>query len=200
MPPVKPTVVALAAVGLLTTACSTTSQVHPEYVSAGLAAPEVQGRAVVVMDAAARGQVIKAHPTSLTGAATSISEPVGAVEVATAEKVFGTGFSGGATTQDHPENDAYNIGLHTDSFSFAYDQLSNLGLAVTPKASVTLTADVSAPGGQPLLHKTYTRSGASTGAYVISLQPPEKINQAFHMAVADICREILDDIKAATAK
>lgn len=186
------------AVGLTAAACTTTSQVHPEYVSAGLAAPVIQGRAVVVMDAAARGQVISAHPTSFTGGATSISQPVGAVDAAVAEKVFGVGFSGGAKVQDHPEPDAFSIGMRTDSFSFAYDQLSSLGFAITPKVSVTMTADVAAPGGRSVLHKTYTRTDITTGKYVASLQPAEKINQAFHMAVADICRQILDDIKGET--
>jgi uncharacterized lipoprotein YajG len=181
----------------LATACTTTSQVHPEYVSAGLAAPIVSGKAVVVMDSAARGQIINAHPTSLTGAATSLNEPVGAVEAAAAEKIFGAGFSGGAKVQDHPDPDAYDVSLQTDSFSYAYDQLSSLGFAITPKVSVTVTANVAAPGGKAILHKTYSRNDETTGAYVASFQPAEKINQAFHMAIADICREILDDVKAA---
>ncbi|RAK59727.1 hypothetical protein DJ021_07880 [Phenylobacterium hankyongense] len=192
--------VALALAGLGATACTTTSQVHPEYVSAGLSAPVVQGKAVIVMDAAARNGTVTAHPTSLTGAATSITEPMGPIIAATGQKVFGAGFSGGAQVADQPQPDAYAVALRSDSFSFKYDQLSNLGFAITPKVSVGVTADVAAPGGKPLLHKSYTRTDITTGAYAASLNPPEKINQALHMALGEIWREVLDDIKAAAAK
>lgn len=178
-------------------ACASTVTTRPDYVAAGLAAPVVQGHAVIVMDDAFRNQVITAHPTSLTGSATTITEPVGSVVSVVGEKVFDAGFSGGSDVAAQPGADAYNVVLRLDAFSYAYDQLSNLGFSITPKVTVAINADVRGPDGKPLVHKTYSRPDFTVGSYVASTKPAEKINQGLHLALSEIFRDMLDDIKAA---
>lgn len=180
--------------------CASTVIPHPEYVSAGLAAPLIDGKAVIVMDQALRNQVLTTHPTSFTGSATTLAEPVGPIIAMVGEKIFDAGFSGGSEVASQGQPGAYNVTLRMDGFSYAYDQLSSLSFAVTPKVSVTLSADATGPAGAPLLHKSYSRTDFTTGSYVASLQPAEKINQGFHLALSEIFREMLDDLKAAAGR
>lgn len=174
-------------------ACTSTATVHPDYVSAGVSAPVVQGRAVLVMDEAQRKQVISSHPTSFTGGGSSLVEPVGPIIETVGQKIFNAGFSGGATVSDKPAADAYDVIVHLDNYTYAFDQLSSLGLAITPKVTVSITANVRGPGDRALFHKTYARRDFTIGAYAASLHPEEKINQGLHMALGEIFRDILDD-------
>jgi uncharacterized lipoprotein YajG len=191
---------ALLVAAAILSACTTTASVKPEYVSAGLAAPLVQGHATLVMDSAAQTQIITASPTSMTGAATTLAEPVGAIIKMAGEKVLGAGFATGASTSTQPKAGDYNIAVRLDQYSYMFDQLSNLGFAITPKVTVSLKAVVTDPVEKPLTEKVYTRTDYTAGAYVASLQPQEKINQALHMAVAEIFREMMDDIAKASDK
>lgn len=188
---------AVAGACLLMTACASTLQYKPEYVSAGLAAPKVQGHAVVVMDAAQQAQTITAHPTSFTGSATSVTEPVGQIIREAAQKVFGVGFSDGAEVAEVSKPGAYDVALKLNNFSYKYDQLSSLGFEIKPKVTVALDVDAVAPDGHKLFSKRYERVDYLVGAYVISGNPPEKINQALHMAVTEIFRDIVDDVAKA---
>lgn len=173
--------------------CATTAGVHHEYVKAEQTAPSVSGEAVIMLD---RNQTITASPKSLTGGAWTLTEPVGEIMATTAETIFDAGFSGGSSVGAAPKPEAYAIGLKLQDFSYKYDQLSNLGFAVTPKVTVAVDADVLAPGGKPGLHKSYSRKDYSGGAYIMSADPPERINKALHLALAEIFRDLLRDIAA----
>lgn len=177
--------------------CVTTAGVHPEYVKAEQTAPSVTGEAVIILD---RGQTFTGSPVSLTGGATSLTEPVGEIMATTAKTIFDAGFSGGATVAAQPKADAYNVTLRVQNFSYKYDQLSNLGFAVTPKVTIAVAADVVAPDGKPELHKSYNRKDFTGETYVVSFGPAEKVNQALHRALADIFRELLSDIAALKAQ
>ena len=186
--------VALMAASLA--ACASTIAPRPELVAAGVATPVVQGKATLVMSAAAANQTISPHPTSFTGAATTITIPMGQIVRAIGEKVLGAGFSKGAATSETPVADTYAVAVDVSNFSYAYDQASNLGFAITPKVTVQMTADVRAPDGKAVLHKTYSKADVTPGKYGISGKPAEKINEGLHMALGQMFRDLLDDIAA----
>lgn len=189
----------LGLVALSLGACTTTVAAKPEYVSAGLAAPVVQGKAVLVMEPSLQSRSVSAHPDSLTGSATSLNVPIGGVIREVGRKVFANGFSGGADVAAESQPGAYDVVLRLDGFSYKYDQLSNLGFAITPKVTVALTSEATGPDGSLLFRKRYERADYATGAYLASLQPGEKINQSLHLALGEIFREMLDDVAKARA-
>ncbi|MGZ3376270.1 MAG: hypothetical protein ACXU8S_06705 [Phenylobacterium sp.] len=178
-------------------ACASTVAPRPELVAAGVAAPLVQGRATLVMPAAAANQSISAHPTSFTGSATSITFPMGQIVRTVGEKVFAAGFSKGVVTSETAQPDTFGVSVDVSNFTYAYDQASSLGFAITPKVSLQMTADVRAPDGKALLHKTYSKTDVTPGKYAISGKPAEKINEGLHMALGQMFRDLLDDIAAA---
>ena len=196
-------VVSTAAVGLAClaiTACASTVEYKPEYVSAGLAAPIVDGKAVIVMDKTEQEQSITSNPTSFTGGGTTLTAPVGEIIRETGLKVFGAGFSDGAEVSETAKPGAYDVALTLNGFSYKYDQLSSLGFEVRPKVTVGLEVDAVAPDGQRLFTRKYERNDYLVAGYVFSGNPGERINQALHMAVAEIFREILDDVAEAKAQ
>ncbi len=192
----KVALVALAAIILA--ACTSTIAPRPELVAAGIAAPIVQGKATLVMSNSQVNQVLTPHPTSFTGSATSINVPMGQIVRAIGEKVLAAGFAGGVVTNETPIAGSYAVMVEVANFSFAYDQASNLGFAITPKVSVQMMADVKSPDGKALVHKTYSKADVTPGKYAISGQPAEKINEGLHMALSQMFRELLDDIGVAT--
>ena len=188
---------AACAAALSLAACASTIAPRPELVAAGVSVPVVQGKATLVMPAATLNQTISPHPTSFTGSATSINIPMGQIVRGVGEKILGVGFSGGVTTGETAAPGSYAISVDVANFSYAYDQASNLGFAITPKVSVQMTADVKGPGGKAVLHKTYAKADVTPGKYGISGQPAEKINEGLHMALGQMFRDLLDDIAAA---
>jgi hypothetical protein len=188
---------AIALMAASLAACASTIAPRPELVAAGVSAPVVQGKATLVMPAAAANQTLSPHPTSFTGAATSINIPMGQIVRAVGEKVLGAGFSKGVTTNEALVPGTYDVSVDVSNFSYAYDQASNLGFAITPKVTVQMTADVRSPDGKPLLHKTYSKADVTPGKYGISGKPAEKINEGLHMALGQMFRDLLDDIAGA---
>lgn len=187
----------LATVSMVLAACASTVAPRPELIAAGVAAPLVQGKATLVMSSAAVNQSISAHPTSFTGSATSITFPMGQIVRTAGEKVFGAGFSKGVVTSETAAPETYGVSVDVSNFTYAYDQASNLGFAITPKVSLQMAADVRSPDGKTLLHKTYSKTDVTPGKYGISGQPAEKINEGLHMALGQMFRDLLDDIAAA---
>jgi hypothetical protein len=187
--------IALVAAGL--TACASTIAPRPELVAAGVSAPLVQGKATLVMSSAMANQSLSPHPTSFTGSATTINIPMGQIVRGVGEKVLGAGFSKGVTTAPAAAPDTFAVSVEVANFSYAYDQASNLGFAITPKVSMRMTADVLSPSGKAVLHKTYSKADVTPGKYGISGQPAEKINEGLHMALGQMFRELLDDIATA---
>lgn len=187
--------VAIAATVLA--ACASTVAPRPDLLSAGVAGPVVKGKATLVMSSAMVNQTISAHPTSFTGAATSINFPMGQIVRTAGEKILGAGFSNGVVTSESAASDTYGVSVDVSNFTYAYDQASNLGFAITPKVSLQMTADVRSPDGKALLHKTYSQNDVTPGKYAISGKPAEKINEGLHMALGQMFRDLLDDIAAA---
>ena len=182
---------ALAAAALA--GCATTASVHADYVKATTETPKVDGHAVIMVD---RKQTLTGNPESLTGAALTLTEPVGEIMATTAKTVLDAGFSGQSELADQPKPDAYAVALRVQGFSYKFDQLSNLGFAITPKVTVAVAADVTAPQGRGELHKTYERKDFKGETYLMSFNPTEKVNRALHLALADILQELMRDIAA----
>lgn len=191
---------AVAILGLALAACTSTIAYNPNYVSAGLASPAVTGAAAVVMTRQDQEQSVTAHPTSYTGSATSITAPVGVIIREAALQVFGKAFSQGAMAAEAPTLGVFGIKLKLDDFTYKYDQLSTLGFEIKPKVTVALTVEAISPSGAVIFSKRYERSDYLVGAYVIAAKPEEKINEALHRALAEIFRDVVDDVVAAKAR
>jgi hypothetical protein len=162
------------------------------------AAGLLAGKGVIVMDKALQDQLIKKqHPDSFTGGATSLTFPIGVSIRDTALKTLGPSFADGAEVAEAAKPQAYGVVLRLDGFTYKYDSMSSLGFAITPRVTVTLTAEGLGPDGKSLFRKAYTRQDFTAGAYVASFKPKEKVLGSFQKALDEIFVEIQTDLTKA---
>jgi hypothetical protein len=156
----------------------------------------IDGKGVLVIDDTLMKLSLKQHPSSYTGALTTVTVKMG-------EKLRDNGtvtlkprFTGGTETDVVAQAGAYNITLRLDGFSFKYDSLSSMGMAVTPRVTITITADVTGPSGAAILHKAYNRTDLTAGHYIASFKPAEKVQNSLDKALGEIFNDMATDIAA----
>lgn len=159
------------------------------------AAGVLAGKGVIVMDKALQDQLIKKQrPDSFTGGATSLTFPIGVSIRDTALKTLSPSFADGAEVAEVAKPQAYGVVLRLDGFTYKYDSMSSLGFAITPRVTVTLTAEALGPDGKSLFRKAYTRQDFTAGAYVASFKPKEKVLGSLQKALDEIFVEIQADL------
>jgi hypothetical protein len=176
--------------------CTTNLTIQPQYVSSGISAPIIAGHANIVMTPNDHNFLFEGGPRSLTGAGTSIKIPIGTLIETVGEKVCSGYFAAGADYSTTLVRSGYNVSVKYDGFSYKFDELSNLGLLITPKISIALKIEILSGDGTVIVpEQRYEKIDYSaTGAYFVSLHPDEKINQSLHMAIAAIFRDAMDRI------
>ena len=175
-------------------AATSSSAEAPAETSATAQAP-IAGKAVLVMDDTLLNMMLKQHPASYTGALTTVTVPMGEKLRDDGVTALKARFSDGAE-QGAAQDGAYNIALRLDGFSYKYDSLSTFGMAVTPRVTITVTADITGPNGLTL-HKAYNRADLTAGHYVASFKPAQKVLNSLDKALGEIFNEMADDIAAA---
>jgi hypothetical protein len=155
----------------------------------------IAGKAVLVMDDTLLNMTLKQHPASYTGALTTVTVPMGEKLRDDGVAALKARFSDGAE-QGAAQDGAYNIALRLDGFSYKYDSLSTFGMAVTPRVTITVTADITGPNGLTL-HKAYNRADLTAGHYVASFKPAQKVLNSLDKALGEIFNEMADDVAAA---
>ena len=170
----------------------------PAAAPAAPAAGVLAGKGVIVMDKALQDQLVKKqHPDSFTGGATSLTFPIGVSIRDTALKALSSSFADGAEVAEAAKPQAYGVVLRLDGFTYKYDSMSSLGFAITPRVTLTLTAEALGPDGKSLSRKAYTRQDFTAGAYVASFKPKEKVLGSFQKALDEIFVEIQTDLTKA---
>lgn len=167
--------------------------------AAPAAAAALAGQGVIVMDKALQEQLItKAKPDSFTGGATSLSFPIGVKIREAAVKGLGPAFADGVAVAETNPTGAYGVVLRLDGFTYKYDSLSGFGFTITPRVTVTITAEALGPDGVSLFRKAYSRQDFTAGAYVASFKPKEKVIGSLEKALEEIFAEVAADLAKPT--
>lgn len=172
-----------AAFGL--SGCSFNAGYNPAYLTPSVAL-NLEGKSLVVMTADDAAWNLATKPTSFTGGGTTLTVPLGEITRQIALKVFGAAFKQGAdfkTTVEGAQGYRLIVKPKVANFTYAYNQLKNLGLAITPQVQLELHITLVSPSGAVVLDKSYSSGLTEGGAYVISGQPSEKVNQVLHQAL-----------------
>lgn len=158
-------------------------------------APASASKGVIVMDRALQDQLVtKLHPNSFTGAATSLSFPIGAAIRDAALKTLAISFADGVEVAETGKPETYSIALRLDGFAYKYDSMSTLGFAITPRVTVKLTVEVTGPDGKALFRKAYSREDFTAGAYVATFKPKEKVIGSLEKALVAIFSDVQTDL------
>lgn len=194
------TVLALAALGALS-GCAPVATYNPAYIShVNLAeAEKLNGRILIFTEKIDDDVPYMGKPTSFTGSATTLTIPLGVITREIAVIVFGDLFRGGAERSNSMTNlTSYRLVLKPKivNFSYEYNQLKNLGFAITPTVIATLEASLLDSKGMTSWTKSYFSGTVETDAYMISGAPGEEIGKAAHKAIYDLMLKAAKDIRS----
>lgn len=175
----------LGLVVVLLSSCSYKVGFDASYLPPAVVAGKHAGKVLVLMSPQEQEWIYEGNPTSFTGGGTTLTAPLGNITKQVAIEVFSRHFDTVDTAEALPEDGQYIIVANPRirHFEYAYNQLKNLGFAITPQIKVELDVTLFDNKNNKLMEKTYT-SGLQAGeSYMISISPEEKVNQALHKAL-----------------
>jgi hypothetical protein len=162
-------------------------------------APGAEGRVLVVTEVADDNYVYKGSPASFTGSATQLQLPLGVITREIALVVFGRAFKEGSDRA----NEIKTPGIYrlivkprTTSFDYKYNQLRNLGFAITPQTRIFLEVMILDPNGKEVLKKTYDSGLVNGTTYLMSGSPGEMVNRTAHEVLYQLMEQAASDALA----
>jgi len=189
---------------LVLAGCAMTSSFNQGYLAAARRPVAVQadGRALIVTTPEDDAYVYTGHPTSFTGGATTLSMPLGSIVKEAAMAAFADTFKGGAEAAGAVmDGDRYAVIVapRLTSFSYEYNQLKNLGFALTPTASAVVEVRTLDPKGETRWQRNYSSGPVEGPAYMVNTAPQEEISKVAHKALYDLFAAAAADIARGTA-
>lgn len=191
--------IAAGAIALLS-GCAPMATYNPAYVGqpAFQETDKVDGRVLVYTERVDDDTPFVGPPTSFTGGGTKLTIPLGVISREIAATVFGAIFKGGAT-KDNVLGKAADFRVvikpKVSSFSYEYNQLKNLGFAITPTVVLSLQVATLATDGSVLQTRSYDSGTVEMPAYIISGSPGEEIGKAAHKALFDLMTRAAIDVR-----
>lgn len=193
-------VIGILLMTLLLAGCSYNAGFNSTYLPPKGVTSKADEPILVVMTKEEQNWVYSDHPTSFTGSASTLTIPLGDITKQIALEVFSRHFSAATLASELPGDSSYRLVVNPriQHFEYAYNQLKNLGFAITPEIHIDLTVKLFDSAGDPIQEKTYS-SGLRTGdSYMVSGSPHEKINETVHktlfelmeLAAADAARQL----------
>lgn len=187
---------------VLLAGCSHVATYNPAYLSAPppAASERMDGKVLVYTERADDNYVFSGNPTSFTGGATTLTVPLGQITREVAVYAFGRHFKDGADASNKLENLAgYRaiIRPRVLSFTYEYNQLQNLGFAITPGVTLEIETQLLDQSGKTVYAKKHASALAQGQAYMVSGTPGERINQLVHETLYKLMDEAARDVKRA---
>jgi hypothetical protein len=187
---------------VLLSGCSHVATYNPAYLSAPppAASERMDGKVLVYTERADDNYVFSGNPTSFTGGATTLTVPLGQITREVAVYAFGRHFKDGADAGNSLESLAgYRaiIRPRVLSFTYEYNQLQNLGFAITPGVTLEIETQLLDQSGKTIYAKKHASALAQGQAYMVSGTPGERINQLVHETLYKLMDEAARDVKRA---
>jgi hypothetical protein len=195
------TMLILLGAGLLT-GCAYNVGYNSTYLPATTAQSRTDAKVLIYMPGADAEWVFKGHPTSFTGGGTTLTIPLGNITQQIAVRAFSQSFTTVHTADTLKDQADYTLVVQprVQHFEYAYNQLKNLGFAITPQAWVDLHVKAMNAQGTVILDKVYKSGMVEGESYMASASPAEKVNAAVHKALWKLMNEAIGDIRAHIAQ
>lgn len=180
-------------------ACAHTGSYDPASMAAARrpATVTAPGKALVYTTAADDAKVFSGNPTSFTGSATTLTLPLGVIAKEAARAAFADHFTGGADLTDELRAlDGYVVRVQprVTDFSYEYNQLKNLGFAITPTVRTTVEVTVLDDAGAVRWKRSYPSGDVEDAAYMIETAPGARVAKLAHRALYEVMSRAADDI------
>jgi hypothetical protein len=178
---------------------------NPNYISSELShiSETIDGKALIYTEIKQDEKVYSQVPSSFTGSATTLYVKIGEILKNISVEVFSKKFKEGAYHSNNLENtEDYSIIIRPEIFYFdyRYNQLKNLGFAITPETKISLFVFLYDKQKKLISQKRYESDYLSSGTYLISFSPWERINQSIHQTIYKMLNEISFDVESSLLK
>jgi hypothetical protein len=180
--------------------CAYKAGYNPTYLPDEKPDPLSSHEILLLMDDEEEGFVFTGSPTSLTGGATTLELPLGAILKEVAEEILADRFAGGVEFSNTMETtEPHELAFHPcfKHFEFRYNQLKNFGFAITPEVNFKLEVEFVDKEGSTLFSKVYETGYVSGETYMISGSPGEEVSQILHQTLYEVLKESFIDARSA---
>ena len=179
--------------------CSSTSSYNPSYLAAARRPATVvsDGKVLVVTAPQDDAFVYTGNPTSFTGSATTLTLPLGSIVRESAVAAFADTFKGGADVASQVTDASRYVVIVAPklvTFSYEYNQLKNVGFAITPTAVVNVDVRVLDAKGATRWQRSYASGPVEGPAYMLNTAPGEEISKVAHKALYDVFSKAAGDV------
>jgi hypothetical protein len=160
---------------------------------------QADGRVLLYTTASENAKVHTGRPERLSGSAHTLTIAIGRITKEAARAAFGDAFKGGADAANALTDVALFAAVvqpRTTGFRFGFDQLCNIGFAITPIARATVMVHVLEPDGRIQLKRTCESGEVAGPAYVFNGSPIEEIGKVAHEAIYRALVRARDDLFA----
>lgn len=184
---------------LLLSSCAYNAGYNPTYLPDDPPEQLSSNEILLLMDDEEEEFVFSGSPTSLTGGATTLTMPLGAILKEVAEEILEDRFAGGVEFSNTLKTaDPYILAFHPcfKHFEFRYNQLKNFGFAITPEVNFSLQVEFVDKEGNKLFSKLYETGYVSGDTYMISGSPGEEVNQILHETLYKVLKESFIDARS----
>jgi hypothetical protein len=184
-------VMAAAMAALAFAGCAMTSTYNAGYLAAARrpAAAMAEGKVLVLTTPQDDAYVYTGNPTSFTGGGTTLTLPLGAIVKEAALAAFADTFRGGVDAAPQVANTSQYtviVAPRLVSYSYEYNQLKNVGFAITPTAVVNIDVRVVDAAGALRWQRSYASGPVEGPAYFLNTSPQEEISKVTHKALYDM--------------
>ena len=197
MKPMKTMTALLALSALVLSGCSFQAGLNPTYFQYTPHAYEqkISGIGAIEMPKAVQDEVFTGKPTSFTGGGTTLTLPLGALTREAATMAFKDVFSQGVKlVESGTEQRGYTaiIRPRITQFTYEYNQLKNIGFAITPTAVVNLSVTLTDRTGKAIWERKFETGNFEGNTYIISGSPGDEISKTAHKALMKVMQEAAD--------
>lgn len=201
----KFSILALIFLIILLNGCAYHVNYNPNYISNELShiSQTIDGKALIYTEIKQDEKLYSQKPSSFTGGGTTLHVKVGEILKNISVEVFSKKFKEGAYHSNKLQNaEDYSIIIRPEIFYFdyRYNQLKNLGFAITPEAKISLFVFLYDKQKKLISQKRYESDYLSSGSYIISFSPEERINQSIHQTIYKMLNEISFDVESSLLK
>jgi hypothetical protein len=158
---------------------------------------KIPGKGAIEMSAADQKETFTGKPTSFTGGGSTLTLPLGQITMEAAKLAFNDVFTQGVQVVESVPTQGYvaTIRPKVTQYSYEYNQLKNVGFAITPTAVLTLDVTLRDGAGQTVWQKKF-ESGVYEGpAYMMSGSPGEEISKTTHRAIMKVMQDAADEVQ-----
>lgn len=189
-----------ALLAALISGCAFKAGYDPTYLPASAMKLGIPGKALVVMEVGEEQRVYKDNPRSFTGGGTTLSLPLGEITKQIGLKVFTGAFADGAEFRNEAVPGAdYRLIVkpRVARLDYYYNQLKNLGFAITPQLEMELSVAMLHGDGTVMFERTYVSGRSEGDTYVLSGSPQEKVNKLIHLTLFKLMTDAAVDVQKA---